>query len=446
MSKQVGLVQLLEDISDQVDAAELYEIRSYEMPVSFRAGELESIRSVESIGRALRVIQDGQLGFSTTTDITDGTTVVENALASAQYGDPVTFDFPAQQPLSDVQCFDPDVEELDEGKLIQLGKETAARLKAFDPELQIEISLQKRIDNVCLVNTSGLEREYRSTFLSLSAEVTKTREDDILVIWRDASSRRRQDIDGLMLAEHIIERLRWCENTAAVESKPMPVVFNLEATPALLLALMMGLNGRNVYLGTSPLGEKLGQSVFDERLTIVDDGRLDYGVRSRLFDDEGIPTTTKPLIKDGVVCQFLYDLRTAAQVGTDPTGNGLKSGLFGGGYKQQPTVSPSNWLISGGSQSLDEILSDLDEALLVEDVLGLGQGNVLAGEFSNNVGLGFLVRRGEIVGRVKNTMIAGNVYELMKDNVLAFSDRPEWVFGTLKTPAIAIDGISVHTG
>lgn len=76
-------------------------------------------------------------------------------------------------------------------------------------------------------------------------------------------------------------------------------------------------------------------------------------------------------------------------------------------------------------------------------MLGLGQGNTIAGEFSNNVFSGFLVRRGEIVGRVKNTMIAGNAYELLKENLLALSDRPQWVFGIVNTPAIAIDGVGV---
>lgn len=88
-------------------------------------------------------------------------------------------------------------------------------------------------------------------------------------------------------------------------------------------------------------------------------------------------------------------------------------------------------------------MQGLDEALLVEDILGMGQGNVMAGEFSNNVAIGFLVRRGEIVGRVKNTMIAGNVYELLKDHLIAIADQPTQVYGWLQVPAIALDGVSV---
>jgi PmbA protein len=92
---------------------------------------------------------------------------------------------------------------------------------------------------------------------------------------------------------------------------------------------------------------------------------------------------------------------------------------------------------------LPQILKGLDEALLVEAVLGLGQGNVMAGEFSNNVAIGFLVRRGEIVGRFKNTMIAGNVYALLKDHLIAIADKPKQVWGLLQVPALVLDGVSV---
>jgi PmbA protein len=80
---------------------------------------------------------------------------------------------------------------------------------------------------------------------------------------------------------------------------------------------------------------------------------------------------------------------------------------------------------------------------LVDQVIGLGQGNTLAGEFSNNVSVGFLVRGGEIVGRVKNTMVAGNVYDLLKKRLIALGDEPRWIYGLLQVPAIAIDDVSV---
>lgn len=444
MTSQISAGHLMEEVSGQVGGAELYQVRSLAMPVSFQAGALESVKTIEMTGRALRVIKEGRLGFSTTTDLMDDTTLIQNALQASRYGEPVPFEFPYARPGPEVQCFDSQVEQLDEEALIVLGEAVVDKIKAYDAELEVQVSLRKALDEVTLLNTSSLGLEDRRTSFSLSVGVIRTRGDDILTVFEGASSHRRQDVDTLAVADGQIERLRWCENTAVVGSGAMPVVFRSQAINCLLLPLGLGLSGRNVYLGASPLAGKLGQQIVDSRFTLVDDGRLDFASLSAPFDDEGIPTARKTLIQDGVVKQFLYDLKTAAQTDAQPTGNGFKAeGWRGRGYHLPPAVTPTTALVPPGDQSLEQILGGLEDALLVEQVIGLGQGNVQAGEFSTNVSLGFLVRKGEVVGRVKNTMIAGNVYDLLKDQLIALSDRAEWINGIVHAPAIAVDGVGV---
>lgn len=444
MENQISAASLLDELAGQSEGAEIYEVRSLQLPVQFRAGALESVKAIETAGRAVRVIADDHLGFSTTTDLRDGETVVQNALESARFGDPVTFRFPTEGPMPEVECFDSRVEQLDEERLIELGRHIVERIESYDPELQIEVSLGRAIERVHLLNTSGLDLDDRRTSFSIGIEVTRTREGDILVIYDSISSRQEAGVDGLDLADQVVEKLRWAEAATSAPTGAMPVVFTPRGAMALLLPLAMGLNGKNVYLETSPLGEKLGQQVLDDQFTLIDDGRMDFAPRSAPYDDEGVPTTRKPLIEGGVVESFLYDLKTASRMGVQPTGNGFKSsGIFGGGFRRPPGVSPATWQIPPGDRSQEQILADLDQALLVDQVLGMGQGNVLSGEFSNNVSLGFLVRDGEVVGRVKNTMIAGNTYDLLRGQLIALGDSPRWVYGMLHVPAIAVDGVSV---
>jgi PmbA protein len=441
---QIKPTDLLETASRRADAAELYEIRSFSLPVRFRAGALESVKAVSTAGRALRIVEDGRLGFSTTTDMTDDVQLIENGLASAEFGDRAPFTFPSEALMPSVACFDEHVDALDEEAMIELGASVIEQVASYDDELQIEVSVDKSVEQVRLFNTAGLELEERRSAFSMSIQVTRASEGDILIVYDASSSRCRSEVDVEALAGGIIERLRWAEEAAQVESKAMPVVFRSLGTLPLFMPLMQGLNGRQVYLGASPLADQQGEQVLDERVTLIDDGRLDFASRSASFDDEGVPTFEKPLIERGVVRHFLYDLKTAAQTESEPTGNGFKSGgISGGGFRRPPSVSPSTWVVPQGQQSLETILADLDEALLVDQVIGLGQGNVLSGEFSNNVSVGFLVRNGEIVGRVKNTMVAGNVYTLLKERLIALSDAPRWVYGLLQVPAIAIDGVSV---
>jgi PmbA protein len=82
--------------------------------------------------------------------------------------------------------------------------------------------------------------------------------------------------------------------------------------------------------------------------------------------------------------------------------------------------------------------------LVVEHVIGAAQGNVLGGEFGGNVVLGYKVERGRIVGRVKNTVIAGNVHQLFK-RLGALGNDARWVGAGLYTPSILFERVSVAT-
>jgi PmbA protein len=100
-------------------------------------------------------------------------------------------------------------------------------------------------------------------------------------------------------------------------------------------------------------------------------------------------------------------------------------------------------LVEPGQTPLAEMIAGIDEGLLVEDVLGLGQGNILSGAFSNPLALAFKIVKGEIVGRVKNASIAGNVYELLKNNIAAVSCEAQWVYNNFQLPYIILTDMNV---
>ena len=88
------------------------------------------------------------------------------------------------------------------------------------------------------------------------------------------------------------------------------------------------------------------------------------------------------------------------------------------------------------------MISGIEDGLLVESALGLGQGNVLSGAFSNSLGLAYKIERGEIVGRVKDVSIAGNVYDLLQD-VAAVSRESEWIYNNFRLPYVLLDDMNV---
>jgi PmbA protein len=190
-----------------------------------------------------------------------------------------------------------------------------------------------------------------------------------------------------------------------------------------------------VLEGASPIGNKLGETIFDKNLTICDNPMIPYNTASRPCDDEAVPCQITPLITKGVVSNFLYDLQTAARAKTKSTGNGQRQGGL-------PTPSPHAFMITPGIVSFDDMVKNIDEGIIVEQLLGAGQGNMLGGDFSGNVLLGYKIEKGEIVGRVKDTMISGNIYQLLK-NITAIGSDAKWVGGFLSTPSICCANVSV---
>jgi PmbA protein len=182
--------------------------------------------------------------------------------------------------------------------------------------------------------------------------------------------------------------------------------------------------------------ERLGEQLFDARLTLWDDPTISARPRSSSHDQEGVPCRRKALIHQGTCAEFLYDLRTAAMMETQSTGNGAR-GLF-----STPSPSPSNLIFQEGDQPLREMLAGIEHGLLVESLLGLGQGNAISGAFSNAIGLGYLIDHGEITGRVKNVSIAGNIYENLRE-IGAISQENYWVRGMLRMPYILLPDMKV---
>ena len=88
------------------------------------------------------------------------------------------------------------------------------------------------------------------------------------------------------------------------------------------------------------------------------------------------------------------------------------------------------------------MVKSVKQGLVIEQLIGATQGNVLNGDFSGNVLLGYKIENGEIKGRVKDTMVSGNVYQALKQ-IEAIGNDTRWVEGFLRTPSIFCSGLSV---
>jgi len=107
-----------------------------------------------------------------------------------------------------------------------------------------------------------------------------------------------------------------------------------------------------------------------------------------------------------------------------------------------PAPSPTAFVIAPGKTTFDEMVGDIKEGLVIEELMGAEQGNILGGDFSGNVLLGYKVGNGKIIGRVNDTMVSGNIYQLLK-NITAIGSDARWVSGFLNSPSLYFSSVSV---
>ena len=428
-------MELLNRLVRHAEQAEVVQIQSEATKVGFESNRLKTSQVEETSGVALRVVREGRLGFAASSDESAVDKLVSNVLESAAYGDEIPITFPSYQPAPEVATFDRAIAELPIPRLVDMGREIIDYILDIEPAAKVNLDLERGVQYLAVANQAGAQVSFERSPLAMEIMVNRVKGDDVLMTF-DMTGSTLWDEDFMAFARKLGTKLELAKKDATIQSGRMPVLFAPSGALVLGLPLTLGLNGKNVYTGISPLAKKAGEKLFDDKLTLVDDPTLDGRFGSAPYDDEGVAHRRRTLVAGGVLNGFVYDLKTAAMSGVESTGNGSRS-LF-----SPPSPAPTNLVFETGETAVADMIASIDEGLLVEDVLGLGQGNIISGAFSNALSLAFKIEKGRIVGRVKDVSIAGNVYKLLQD-VAAISRETEWVYSSLNMPYILLADMNV---
>ncbi len=392
--------------------AEGFEIISDEWLTTrceFRGDEPYSQETKMTRGFGLRVIKDGRIGFAATTDMNKISELTEAALAISRYGEFALFSLPKSLPKTKCQILNDKVAKLGSEEIFSLGKEIIRCAKQGFPNFKIDLNLDHTYQKRRIVNSAGLDCAYEKLTYSLTFAGLIVKEDGLIWIY---DYKNLSDGKPFSIIEFVNRQIALAKDSlkaAKVATKAYPLIFAPSfGLNEFFLPLLQGVNGKNLQKRTTPLFEMEGKEIGSHCLSVYDDGLLDYAIGSALFDGEGVPKQVTPLIEKGVFKNFLFDLQTAGACGWESTGNASRS------YNSQPQPSFNNLLVLPQNGDLNKAIGEIKEGILVYEVIGGGQSNVLAGDFSVSIGLGFKIEGGEVKGRIKDCMIAGNFYEMIK--------------------------------
>ena len=432
--------RLMEMAKQAGDSAEIYALEEAGDSISFENGRLKEVESQSQSGMSLRLIKGGTLGFAYTKNLINREEFLSNALDSLKGEVESRFDFPFTRHVPPLDTYDPSIEDLSNKAMVEECQRVCDVL-ASKTEGQVNVSAGRRTGRVRILNSRGTDLSTTSSVYALHTSILFP--NSYASIHRPWVQKGFKPVPDSHL-QFILETYEGSLREIQIQGGRMKVLFLPETLNALLWRVQSVTHGRNIYQKVSPVLERLNEKIFDERLTLYDDPLNDQFPGARGFDDEGTSCRFFKVIEKGVLTHFYYDLYYASKVCVSPTGHGYKSAMWGGetvSFKPSPALE--HLYIEPGEKSFAGLLRLMERGIIIAGVMGAHSGNILNGDFSIGLSPGLYVENGEVVGRVKDAMVAGNVFDTM-NHIIELEDTLHPASGGM-LPAILFDGVSVAT-
>ncbi|HZC88622.1 MAG TPA: metallopeptidase TldD-related protein, partial [Nitrososphaera sp.] len=196
------------------------------------------------------------------------------------------------------------------------------------------------------------------------------------------------------------------------------------------------INSDAVQKKSSQFAGKLGKKVASDLLTVEDDATNVAGLGASSFDREGVPHKRNVLIEKGVLKKFLYNTYTARKDGVRSTGNASGSTI------SPPSVSATNIVMKEGRTTLDTLIAEIKSGIILSRFSG--NVNPVNGDFSGVVKGGKLVKNGEVQHPVKEVMVAGNIFDALRQ-LTGVSKERKVIYDSI-LPYMRFDNISFTAG
>ena len=275
-------------------------------------------------------------------------------------------------------------------------------------------------------NTHGFNNGYATSRHSLSCSVIADDGNDNMQrdYWystaRSAQDLESADFVGRLAGERTVRRL----GSKRIKTAEVPVLFEASLASGLISHLVSAISGGSLYRKSSFLLDSIGKQIMSPHITIQEDPFLLRGLASSPFDNEGVVTKPRVLVKDGVLQGYMLSSYSARKLGMASTGNA------GGNH---------NLIVSHGDLDFNGLLKTMGTGLLVTELLGHGI-NMVTGDYSRGAA-GFWVENGVIVHPVEEITVAGNLQTMFQQIVAIGNDV--LVQGSKQVGSILIENMTV---
>lgn len=405
--------------SEQVEA---FVARGGETDVRIYQGAVEHFVSAQSEGVGIRVISGGRTGFAYagTLDESAIAEVLAEARDNVQFGEPDEYAALAEPDgvaVTEQSLWNDELADYPTDDKINLAKQLEQLASGRDARVRVDDSNYADAHGESAVaSTTGIRMSGRENgcYVSVSTLADDGEGDDAETQTGFGFSVGRSplEFDLDKAAREASERATRLLGATKPASKRTTVVLDPMVTAQFLGVISSTLNGEAVVKGRSLFAERLGDEVAAPLVTLIDDPTNPMAYSSTDVDGEGLAARRNVLIQDGVLKQFVHNTYSARRAGTVSTGNATR-----GGFAGTPGVGCLAMSLMPGTRSQAELVSDIDDGLLVQSVQGLHSGvNPVSGDFSTGAA-GLLIVNGDVGAPVREFTIASTLQRMLLDIV-----------------------------
>jgi PmbA protein len=291
--------------------------------------------------------------------------------------------------------------------------------------------------STAIANSNGIADFDHGTIIECSLATIAQEGSEVTPVCFEFNAERSYNIDPEWVGKEAARLVASALKTKKIETKTTNIIFTQTALQELLyFTLINAVKADFVQRNQSAFKGRIGEKVASEIVTIYDDGLFSGGLRTWKFDGEGVPQQETPIIEKGVLRNFIYDNYTAKKEEKESTGNASRAG-----YLSTPNIEATNFRFMPGNKSPEELIGEVDEGLLVYYLQGAHSSNPASGDFSVVATPTWKVKNGEIVHATKGAMLAGNIFQVLK-NISALADN-ERKIGQLVAPWVLVENVKV---
>lgn len=443
-SSEQTKLDLVKDLIDKslkagADAADAIVFESISMGNSWRMGKLEDVDRSESQDLGLRVFIGKQQATVSSNDLSPRgiEPLVERAIAMAKLAPEDAFCglAPADRLAKEFPELDiEDTLEPSSERLVEMAREAeeaALAVKGVTNSNGAGAGWGR--GGMVLATSEGFLGQYASTSHSVSCSVIAGEGLGMEVDYDYVTTRHGADLPdpasiGRNAGKYAVEKL----DPRKADSQALPIVYDPRVSSTLVGHFAGAISGSSVARGTSFLKEALGEMVFAQSISIIDDPHRKRGLRSKPFDGEGVANRKFRLIDQGRLSTWLLDSTAARQLGMNTTGHAAR------GTGGPPGPSTTNLYMEPGKLSPEELIKDIKAGFYVTNLIGQGVNGV-TGDYSRGAG-GFWIENGEIAYPVNEVTIAGNLKDMFKN--LTPANDLTFRYGT-NAPTIRVEGMTL---